>query len=76
MIYFVSVCIEGRVVQIDIWSLVFVEKYVSYSKFVYAWTGGERRISQIRTDMDNGEGGRGGGSKIAENMLTSFMDGP
>ena len=72
MIYFVSVCIEGGVVQIDIWSLVFVEKYVSYSKFVYAWTGGERRISQIWTDMDNGEGG----SKIAENMRTSFMDGP
>ena len=55
----------------DIWSLKFDEKcYISYSTFVSMEEGGEGGQLNMWTSL-TGESG----SKITENVQTSFMDG-
>ena len=70
MTYFLGVCMGEGVVEMNIWSLFFLLKNSgSYSKLVFAQTWG------VKLNMDRcGQGEEG--SKITENVRTSFLDSP
>ena len=55
MTYPLGVCIGGEVVEMDIWSRIFAEKFRIIFKVFIRMDRGER-VSQMRIDVERGEG--------------------
>ena len=71
MTYFLGVCIGRSVVQMDIWSRIFAEKFRIILKVCVRTDKGKKGY---QPNVDRSGQGRGR-SKITENMRTFFMNG-